>query len=92
MQAFFGAAASPSMGIWSSRTCEFSKRAPALAFDLSGSACGHQVVDQLRDRAVARAFLFDEVSKVWEAVVRGDRPSVEQKARVRLELKPSGEE
>lgn len=34
--------------------------------------------------SAARAFLFDEVSKVWEAVVRGDRPSVEQKARVRL--------
>ncbi len=32
----------------------------------------------------ARAFLFSEVAKVWEAVLRGDRPDASQKARLRL--------
>ncbi|MFN0145045.1 MAG: acyl-CoA dehydrogenase family protein [Dehalococcoidia bacterium] len=32
----------------------------------------------------ARAFIREEVARTWEQVVRGDRPSVEQKARLRL--------
>ena len=34
--------------------------------------------------SAARAFLFDEVSRVWESILAGDRASVSQKARVRL--------
>jgi alkylation response protein AidB-like acyl-CoA dehydrogenase len=52
----------------------------------------HDVAKAQACVSAARAFLHDEIGRAWALVQRGDRPSVEQRARIRLACTHAAEE